>query len=151
MLVVVLKAWVTETNDTPAIEQLHQLGKIGQGPGQPVDLVDDHDIDPAGPDFGQEALEGRAVQGAPGYPAVVIAVRHQPPALVGLALYIGLTGLPLGIQGIELQVQVMLGGFAGIDGAADDLLGRHQDAFLAGPAYPRCAGRRTWVRSTANR
>ena len=37
---------------------------------------------------------------------------------MGLTLYICLAGLPLGIQGIELQVQVMFGRFAGVDGAA---------------------------------
>ena len=42
---------------------------------------------------------------------------------MGLALYIGLAGLPLGVQGVELQVQVMFGGFAGVDGAAGQLSG----------------------------
>ena len=49
------------------VEQLHQPGEVGQGPGQPVDLVDDHDIDLAGCDFGQERLQGRPVQGGAGY------------------------------------------------------------------------------------
>ena len=39
MLDVVLKLWVTETNDTPlAIEHLDELGEVGQGSRQPVDL-----------------------------------------------------------------------------------------------------------------
>jgi hypothetical protein len=53
---------------------------------------------------------------------------------MGLTLYIGLAGLPLGIQGIEFQVQVMFGRFAGVDGAAGDLgwgcQGRASPAFL---------------------
>ena len=49
MLLVVLKDWVTETNETAwLVEQFDQLGKIGQRPGQPVDLVDDDDVDLAG-------------------------------------------------------------------------------------------------------
>ena len=38
-----------------------------------------------------------------------------------LAFDIGLAGLPLGVQGIELKVQIMFGGLAGVDGAAADL------------------------------
>ena len=47
------------------IEQFNQLGEIRQRPGQPVDLVDHHDVDLAGPDIGQEAPQGRALQGGP--------------------------------------------------------------------------------------
>ena len=43
------------------IEQLDELGKIGQRSRQAVDLVDNNDIDPAGPDIGQKLLKGRAV------------------------------------------------------------------------------------------
>jgi hypothetical protein len=49
-----------------------------------------------------------------------------------LALDIGLTGLPLGIQGVELQVQIVLGGYAGIDGAADGLGHRAYVAVFGG-------------------
>src|ERR1700676_4103798 len=41
------------------------------------------------------------------------------PSLRGLTLYIGFAGLALGIERVELQFQPMLGGFAGIDGAAN--------------------------------
>ncbi len=34
------------------IEQLHQHCEVGQGPGQPVHLIDHHDIQPARPDVG---------------------------------------------------------------------------------------------------
>ncbi len=37
---------------------------------------------------------------------IVIEGLNQAPALKGLALYVGLASLPLGAQGIELQVQV---------------------------------------------
>ena len=50
MEVVVLKCWVTETNETPCgIEQLDELGEVGQRAGQAIDLVDDDDVDLAGP------------------------------------------------------------------------------------------------------
>jgi hypothetical protein len=37
---------------------------------------------------------------------------------MGLALYIGFAGFSLRIERVELKVQIMLGGFAGIDRAA---------------------------------
>ena len=76
MLVVVLKACVTETNETlMLVEQLDQLGEVGERAGQPVDLVDDDDVDPPGPDVGQEPLQGRPLQRAAGEAAIVVAVR----------------------------------------------------------------------------
>ena len=36
------------------IEELDQLGEVGQRSGQPVDLVDDDDVDLAGPNVLQE-------------------------------------------------------------------------------------------------
>ena len=43
------------------VKQLHQLGEIGKGAGEAIDLVDDDDIDQPGPDVGEKKLEGRAV------------------------------------------------------------------------------------------
>jgi len=54
---------------------------------------------------------------------VELAVTDQTPALVRLALDVGLAGLPLGIERVELEVEVMLGGLAGVDRAAHDFLG----------------------------
>ena len=47
---------------TLCIEDLDQPGKISERPRQPVDLVDDDGIDPAGPDIGKQALQGRPLQ-----------------------------------------------------------------------------------------
>jgi hypothetical protein len=41
------------------VEQLHQLGEIGEGTGQPVDLVDD-DVDLAPAEIVQQPLPLRA-------------------------------------------------------------------------------------------
>jgi hypothetical protein len=41
------------------VKDLDQPGKIGERPGQPVDLVDDHDVDPVSPDIGEQALQRR--------------------------------------------------------------------------------------------
>src|ERR1700693_4972442 len=107
------------------VKQLYQLGKIGERAGQPVDLVDHDDVDLAATDMVQQLLEGWAVKGGGGQAAIVIPPAAQPPALVGLALDVGLAGLALGIQRVELKVEIMLGGFAGVDGAAENLPGRY--------------------------
>jgi hypothetical protein len=44
------------------IEQLDQLGEVGERAGEAIDLVDHHGVDIAGPDIGQEILQGRAVE-----------------------------------------------------------------------------------------
>ncbi len=111
------------------VEQLDQLGEVGQRPGQPVDLVDHDDVDLAGPDLGEQRLQGRAVERGAREGAIVIVVGDQPPALVRLALDIGLAGLPLGIERVELQVEVMVGRFAGVDRAAEQLSWRGLSMF----------------------
>ena len=42
-----------DEGDAMAVEQLHELGEVGERPGQPIDLVDDDDVDPALPDVGE--------------------------------------------------------------------------------------------------
>src|SRR3984893_4096541 len=118
MLDVVLNDWVIDTNDTPLIEQLDQLGEGGERAGEAVDLIDHHDGDLASPDIGQELLQGRAVEGGSREAAIVIAVWNQAPALMRLALDIGLAGLPLGIERVEFEIEIVLGRFAGVDRAA---------------------------------
>ena len=79
--VVVLNCWVTETNDTPfGIEDLDDLGEIGERAGQPVDLVDDDDIDLAGADIGEQQLQGRSLHIAAGTPAIVVGLRQTRPS-----------------------------------------------------------------------
>src|SRR5712671_6785552 len=87
------------------VEQLDQLGKIGERAGQPVDLVDHDDVDLAGPDVGEELLQGWPFERGSREGAIVIAVGDQAPALVRLALYICLTGLTLRIERIKLEVE----------------------------------------------
>ncbi len=68
----------------------------------------------------------------------------QAPAFVRLALDIGLTSLALGVEGIELEVQIMLGGFPGVDRAAEKLLARLIHGLNPGLCRPsRLSGRRS--------
>src|SRR5205085_10089828 len=74
------------------VEQLDQPGKIGERARQPVDLVDDHDVDPARSDIGEQLLQGGSFQIATGEPTVVIAGSDRYPTLVALAADEGLAG-----------------------------------------------------------
>ena len=100
------------------VEQLDQLGEIGERAGQAIDLIDHHDGDLAGPDVGQEVLQCRAVEGGARETAVVVVIGDEPPAFMRLAFDIGLAGLPLGIERVEFEIEIMLGRFAGVDRAA---------------------------------
>src|SRR5581483_8030619 len=50
---------------------------------------------------------------------VIIAVRHEDPALGLLARDIGFAGLALGIERIEFLLQAFFAGLAGVDCAAE--------------------------------
>ena len=103
MQVVVLNDCVTETKVTSLrVEHVDQLGEVHQRAGEPVDLVDDHDIDQPGLDVGEQPLQRRPLQRAAGDAAVVVAVGHQHPALGPLAGDVGLAGLALRVEGVEL-------------------------------------------------
>jgi hypothetical protein len=108
-----------DERDPMGIEQLHQLGKIRQRPGQAVDLVDHHHVNFPGPNIGQQLLERRAGGRAAGIAAVVIAGPDQGPAFRRLAAHIGFGGVMLGIQRAEILLQPILGRDPGIDGAAN--------------------------------
>ena len=101
------------------VEQFDQLGEVGQRAGQAVDLVDDDDIDLPAPNILQQSLQGRAVGIAAGEAAIVILGSNQRPAGMGLASDIGLRGIILGIEGVEVLFQPLVGGDAGIDRAAN--------------------------------
>src|SRR5207245_6869348 len=95
-----------------------QPGKIGERAGQPVDLVDDDDIDPASLDVGKQLLQCLPLDVATREPAIVVAGSGQYPALVTLAADIGLAGFALRLERVELLLEPFLGGFAVVDRAA---------------------------------
>jgi hypothetical protein len=60
MLELVLNDWVTDTNETPwASNSSINLAKSASERGQPVDLVNEHDVNLSGADIGQQLLQGR--------------------------------------------------------------------------------------------
>ena len=117
MLEVVLNDWVTDTKETACWSNSStSLAKSASDRVSRSTLYH-NDVDPAEPDSASSPA-GQDGRGGPREGAVVVAVRDQPPALVGLALDIGLAGLALGIERVEFQVEVMLGRLAGVDRAA---------------------------------
>ena len=137
--VVVLNDWVTVTKVTlVAVEHLDQLGEVHQRAAEAVDLVDDDDVDPAGLDVGEQPLQGRALQGAAGEAAVVVAVADQHPALGLLAGDIGLAGLALGVEAVELHARALPRSTCGCrprSGASADRLPAMRRVFMPSPRW----------------
>ena len=104
-VLMVLKDWVIETNDTPRIliQQLDQLGEIGERAGEPVDLVDRMVlILPALTSVGRTCRAGRSSE-APEEGAIVVTIGNKPPTLMAPTLYIGLASFALGIEQVEFE------------------------------------------------
>ena len=53
-----------DERDAISVEQLDQLGEVGERAGEPVDLVDHHHIDAPGADGIEQELQGGPVEGA---------------------------------------------------------------------------------------
>ena len=107
-----------DEGDPGGVEDRDDAGEVGQRPGQPVDLVDDHDIDAAGRHVGQQLAQAGAVHRAAGEAAVVVAAGQGGPALVLLAQDVGRAGLALRVERVERLLQPLLGALAGVDRAA---------------------------------
>lgn len=108
-----------DEGDMVGVENLHDLGEIEQAPGEAVHLVDHDAIDLPGLHAGEKPPHGRPVHVAAAEPAVVVPVLEAGPAFALLARDVGLAGLPLGVEGVELLLQTLVGGLPSIDGAPD--------------------------------
>jgi len=127
---VVLNCWVTATKDTPwRSNGSNHLGEIRERPGQPVDLVDHHDVDLSIGDVREQPLHGRPLQRAARQTSIIIGGVDQAPALALLAFDERLARLALSMERIEVLLQPLLRGFARIDGTAlERRLSRARDA-----------------------
>src|SRR5580704_676915 len=112
------------------IEDLDDLGKIGERAGQPVDLVDDHRVDAPRRDVLKQPLQSRPVHRRAGEPAVIISRVQAHPAFVPLAVDEGLAGFALRLQRIELLLEPLLGRFAGVDHTTDGSVLPHCGSWL---------------------
>ena len=108
MEVVVLNCWVTATNDTPCrIQNLNDLGEVGERARQAIDLVDDDHIDALCPDIVEQPNKTGPLHVAAGEPAVVTR-RQLSPAFVILARNVGRAGFPLRIERVEFLFEPVL-------------------------------------------
>ena len=101
------------------VEQFDQLGEVRQRAGQAIDLVDDDDVDLPGPHVLKQPLQRRAVGIATGEAAIVIFGPDHRPAGMLLAPDIGLRGIVLGVEGVEVLFEPLVGGDPGVDRAAN--------------------------------
>src|SRR3954447_26193906 len=110
-----------DERDPVGIEDLDELGEVGERAGQPVDLVDHHHIDEPRADRCQEPLQSRPLERSTREAAIVEALLDQAPALLGLALHVSSPGLALRIERVEVLLEAVLGRHTGVDGAAQRL------------------------------
>ena len=110
-----------DEGDAAGIERLDDPGEVRERAGQAIHLVDDDQIDLPLPDVGQQILQGGAVHGPAGDPAVVVAFPLDDPALAALGLDVGLARLALGVEAVEILLQPLLRGLPGVDGATNAL------------------------------
>ena len=75
------------------VEQLDELGKVCERPGEPVDLVDQDYIDLAGAYVIEKSLQRRPIDIAAGKSPISVFAADQGPAGIGLAADIGLRGI----------------------------------------------------------
>jgi hypothetical protein len=56
------------------VECLDQLGEVGERTGQPIDLIDDDNVDPSGLDIDEQFLQSRSIHRTAGKTAIVVTV-----------------------------------------------------------------------------
>jgi hypothetical protein len=62
------------------VEEFHQLGEVRQRSGQPVDLVDDNDVDLSTADIIEQFLKGWAIEGHTGQTPIIIPRSSRQPS-----------------------------------------------------------------------
>jgi hypothetical protein len=103
-----------------AVDDLHDPGEVEERAAKAVDLVDDDAVDLPALDRGEEPFERWPIHASAREAAVVVPPRKTDPAGVLLARDVRLGGLALGVEGVELLLEPLLGALPGVDGAAHD-------------------------------
>ncbi len=105
--------------DLPGVEPLNDASEVRQRTRQPIDFVGQDHIDEPSIDVGQKGPQPWPIHRSAGEAAIVVDLGPDGPALADLRGDIGLACLALGLQAVELLVQALFGGLAGVDGAAE--------------------------------
>src|ERR1700675_2911274 len=83
---------IRHKRDSVTVEDFDHFGEVRQRASQPINLIDDNDIDEPGPNVLQQPLQPRSLQGSARHPAVIVGSLDQAPAHTLLALDEGLAG-----------------------------------------------------------
>jgi hypothetical protein len=115
------------------IEELDQLGEVRKRSGQAVDFVDDNDLDFAGSHIVKQALQSGPLSIAARKSSIVVFSPYERPTGMGLAAYVGVAGVVLRVERVEVLLQSLIGRDPGIDCATHMLRrsGLHADVPLA--------------------
>jgi hypothetical protein len=72
------------------VEQLDQFSEVRKWPGQPINYVDDNDVDPGSANVLEESPERRPVHRPTRIASVVVVIARQSPALMRLTFDVSL-------------------------------------------------------------
>lgn len=65
------------------VEHIDDLRKVSERPSQPVDLIDNDDLNLGGLNVGQQPLKRRSLHGATRKPSVVVEIgKARPPGVL---------------------------------------------------------------------
>src|SRR5258708_32415976 len=81
------------------------------------------DVTSRGPAVTKQPLPPRPLGRAPGIPAVIVSRPDQGPSRMGLTADVGLGGIMLGVQRVEVLLKPMVRRHTGVDGASNRLGG----------------------------
>ena len=93
------------------VEDLNDFGEVGQRTSQPINLVDNNDLDLPCLNVREQPLQSRPLHRAARVTAVVVHAGKGDPSRVPLAPNVSLASLPLRVERIELLLETLLGGF----------------------------------------
>jgi hypothetical protein len=110
MEVVVLN-WLGDGDErhVVCIEELDEFGKVRERSGQAVDFVNDNDLDFVGSHIVKQALQSGALRIAARKSSIVVFSPYERPTGMGLAANVGLAGIILGIERVEVLFQSLIG------------------------------------------
>ena len=123
MLVVIEGLRHRNKRDALDVEEFDQFGEVGERPCEAIDLIDDDDVELIHSNGVEQLLQGRTLETAAREAAIVIMTSDQRPALTGLALDVGFTRFPLGVERVEILFEPMIGRDARVDRTTANLVG----------------------------
>ena len=109
----------TDERGVGLLELLDDPREVGETASQPVDLVDDDDVDLARLHVLEQGLQGRPFHRPTRDAAVVVTLAVKAPALVALAGNVSLARVVLGVEAVELLLQPLFARLARVDGTAN--------------------------------